>query len=85
MSLFGGLSPIIVSALAIAVHPDAVAAGVVCIVFAVVSWCAAILLIKVAPQTNAHGKQLQQSQPQGHFSNHRAVSVKRDGFEVIVV
>eukprot|EP00775_Hariotina_reticulata_P009250 gene9250-9416_t len=85
MSLFGGLSPIIVSALAIVVKPAAVSAGVVCIVFAVVSWAAAIPLTKVAPQTNAHGKHLQKCQGPAHFSNHRQASIKRDTFEVIVV
>eukprot|EP00878_Enallax_costatus_P009882 GHUV01010319.1.p1 GENE.GHUV01010319.1~~GHUV01010319.1.p1 ORF type:complete len:550 (+),score=105.42 GHUV01010319.1:1185-2834(+) len=53
MSLWGGLTPFIVSAMALGMQPAALAAGVLIVVIAVVSWIAAIPLIAIAPQTNA--------------------------------
>ena len=53
MSLWGGLTPFIVSAMALGMQPAALAAGVLIVVIAVVSWVAAIPLIAIAPQTNA--------------------------------
>lgn len=53
MSVWGGLSPLMISALALVVTPATLAAGVLTMILAVVSVIAAVLLIKVAPQTNA--------------------------------
>lgn len=52
MSLFGGFVPMAISALAIRLPPAALSAGVVLVITAVITWAAAVPLIKLAPQIN---------------------------------
>jgi hypothetical protein len=53
MSIFGGLTPMAISALAIKVPPPALAAGVLLVCWAVVACAAAVPLVRVAPRINA--------------------------------
>lgn len=53
MSVFGGLCPLIISALAVVLQPATNAAGVVVILSALVSFAAGVALIKVVPGANA--------------------------------
>jgi len=53
MSLFGGLVPLIISALSVALQPSTNAAGVVVVMSAVLSVIAGVALIKVVPAANA--------------------------------
>lgn len=53
MSLFGGLTPLIVSALAVKLHPTTNAAGLVIVLTALVTVCAGLVLVKVSPAVNA--------------------------------
>lgn len=53
MSIFGGLSPLIISALAVVIHPASNAAGVVVVMTALLTFGAGVVLVKVVPWTNA--------------------------------
>jgi predicted anti-sigma-YlaC factor YlaD len=53
MSLFGGLCPLIISALAVALQPASHAAGVVVVLTALITFASGVALVKVAPATNA--------------------------------
>lgn len=67
MSIFGGLCPLIISALAVVIHPAANAAGVVVVLTALLTFVGGVLLVKVLPGTNAPvpaGQQLQYLQEQ---------------------
>jgi hypothetical protein len=67
MSIFGGLCPLIISALAVVLHPATNAAGVVVVMTALLTFMAGVVLVKVLPGTNAPvpaGQQLQYLQEQ---------------------
>jgi hypothetical protein len=53
MSVFGGLTPLIVSAMATAIKPATTAAGILIIFTALLSFVSGVALIKVVPATNA--------------------------------
>jgi hypothetical protein len=53
MSIFGGLCPLIVSALAVVLQPATYAAGVVVVMTTLLSVAAGVALIKVVPESNA--------------------------------
>jgi MHS family proline/betaine transporter-like MFS transporter len=53
MTLFGGVSPLLVTALGESVRPAALAAGVILLIFTGVSWVASVLLVRVVPRVNA--------------------------------
>jgi hypothetical protein len=53
MSIFGGLSPMAISALAIKLPPPALAAGVLLLLWAVLAAAAAAPLVKIVPRINA--------------------------------
>lgn len=52
MSLFGGLCPLIISSLAVALQPATNAAGVVVVMTALLTFGAGVALVKAVPGTN---------------------------------
>jgi hypothetical protein len=53
MSLFGGLCPLTISALAVVLQPATMAAGVVVVMAALLTFMAGVILVKVVPGSNA--------------------------------
>lgn len=67
MSVFGGLCPLVISALSVVLQPATLAAGVVVLCAAAIAFICSIALIKVVPDANAPcpaGKQV------GFFEQH---------------
>lgn len=62
MSLFGGLCPLTISALAVVLQPATQAAGVVVVLTAFLTFVAGVILVKVVPGSNAPCPAGQQTQ-----------------------
>jgi hypothetical protein len=55
MSVWGGLSPFMISAIVLLIQPSALAAGLLLVVMGLMSWAAAVPLIGLLPHINARG------------------------------
>lgn len=79
MSLFGGLCPLTISALAVVLQPATHAAGVVVVLAALLTFVAGVILVKVVPGSNAPCPAGQHTQYlEAQHQQHREATVMRE-------